>query len=87
MFVFKDTISGKKLDNCLCDRLTNIGMAGDLGRRICALVFINVVVCLVVHKNGSPFGDFFKQFLPFHAGTFSRKTPLFRFCASRFSSS
>ena len=31
-----NTISGKKLDNCLCDKLINIGMAGNLGRRICA---------------------------------------------------
>jgi hypothetical protein len=45
------------------------------------------VVCPMAHKNGSPFDYFFEQFLPFHAETVSRKMPLFRFCANRFSSS
>jgi hypothetical protein len=79
--------SGKKLDNRFCDQFINIGMAGNLGGRICPGIFVNVVACAVAYKNGSPPGDLFEQFLPFHAKTFSRKTPLFRFCASRFSSS
>jgi hypothetical protein len=80
-------VSGKKIDDRFCDQFINISMAGDLGRNVSLWIFINIVVGPVAHENRSPFYNFLEQFLTLHTETLSRKTPLFRFCDKRFSSS
>jgi hypothetical protein len=62
-------------------------MTGNLGGYVCSPILINIVIRPMSHKNSPSFGYLSKQFLPFQTEAFSLMTPVFRFCASRFSSS